>query len=113
MMDKEILLYNLPKVSLNEWYSGAHWTKRQDLKLTYKFVIKNQFKEILTGDFYEVQYIFYFKNNPLDASNCVAMLKLIEDIIFEKDGYKNIKKISIESKKASSDCVKIIAKHAL
>ena len=112
MKEREILLYNLPKVSLNEWYACKHWTKRQDLKITYKFAIKSQFKDVLTGCFDEISYVFYFKNNPLDASNCVAMLKLIEDIIFEKDGYKNIKKISIESKKASSDCVKIIAKYA-
>lgn len=107
---KEIILNNLPKISLNEWYAGNHWTKRTKIKEQYKFIIKSQFKEIFDKDnSYTVYYTFCFKNNPLDASNCVAMVKLIEDIIFESDSYKIIEGIHIRSEKSQfkKDYVKI------
>lgn len=103
----EIKLYNLPKVSLNEWYSGKFWRFRSELKQSYKMIIKSQYKQNLKGDFESVKYTFFFKSRPLDCTNCVAMVKLIEDVLFEKDGYKNVKQIVIESKKSSIDCVKI------
>ena len=102
----QIKLNNLPKISLNEWYSGNHWTKRKAIKDKYIWLIKSQFKPILSKNYvYHVSYTFYFKSKPLDASNCIAMVKLIEDIIFEDDSYKIIKSIKIESKKAEKDCV--------
>ena len=103
----KITLYNLPKVSLNDWYAGGHWTKRKRIKDIYKLLIKSQYKKVFKVARYEVSYEFGFKKNPLDASNCVAMLKLIEDIIFEKDDYKYIKINGIESKKSDKDYVLI------
>jgi hypothetical protein len=57
---------------------------------------------------YEVEYVFGFRTRPLDASNTIAMVKMIEDIIFEDDGYKTVNKIIISSEKSRSDYIKII-----
>jgi hypothetical protein len=98
----------LPKISLNEWYAGNHWTKRKAIKDQYYWIIKSQFKAILSkGSIYQVDYSFIFKSKPLDASNTIAMVKMIEDIIFEDDSYKIIDKITISSKKGTEDIVNI------
>jgi len=103
---EQITLTGLPKISLNKWYAGIHWTKRKKIKDIYKLIVKNQFKYLFSKlNTYTVEYIFYFKSRPLDASNCVAMLKMIEDIIFESDGYNIIKEISIKSLKGKEDKV--------
>ena len=46
---------------------------------------------------------FFFAKRPLDASNTVAMIKLIEDIIFEDDNYKIMDIGGITSRKAKED----------
>ena len=104
----EITLKGLPKISLNKWYAGTHWTKRKKIKDEYKKIIKNQFKDVFSKENeYFVNYYFFFKTRPLDASNCVAMVKMIEDIIFEDDNYKIVLGISIFSSKFEEDLVKI------
>lgn len=103
-----IILKDLPKISLNQWYSGTHWSERVKIKNTYKVLVKSQCKHVFKKDFkYSVTYHFGFKNNPLDASNCVAMVKMIEDILFEDDGYKIVVNINILSTKSDKDFVKI------
>ena len=101
-MTKFFIYNDLPKISLNKWYSGQHWSKRKQTKDIYKLLI-NQ-KEKLKGKF-NCEYHFYFKSRPLDASNCVAMVKLIEDCLIENDAYNYIKSILITSKKADRDQV--------
>ena len=104
----KIILTDLPKLSLNKWYSGYHWTKRKKIKDQYKLIIKSQFKEVLSKyNSYSVTYLFNFKTRPLDASNCVAMVKLIEDVIFEDDNYKIVNSITIKSRKSKVDNVEI------
>lgn len=108
----------MPKISLNEWYSGNHWTKRQAIKTKYKWLVKSQFKGIFSKENeYEVTYSFEFKSNPLDCSNCVAMVKLVEDIIFESDSPKIVKSVTLLSVKGKSDKltikIKEICKHLL
>jgi len=104
----KIILTGLPKVSLNLFYAGVHWSKRKKLKDKYKILIKSQFKQVLSKDkTYQVQYTFNFKTRPLDASNCVAMVKLIEDVIFEDDNYKIVTSLNIKSRKAKFDSVEI------
>ena len=90
----------LPKVSLNEWYSGKHWTTRKRMKDVYKVIVGNR-GDIKTPC--ECLYSFEFKSRPLDASNCVAMVKLVEDCLFEDDGYDKVRRITIESKKGKED----------
>jgi len=104
-----ITLYNLKKHSLNEIYAGKHWMKRKRIKDSYKILIKNQFKHTFSkSKIYEVSYEFVFQANPLDASNTVYMLKMIEDILFESDGYKIVSNLNIKSRKGKMDCVNIV-----
>lgn len=101
-----IELKGLPKISLNDWYSGSHWSKRKAIKDKYYWIIKNQFKDVLSNENkYKVSYSFYFKLKPLDASNTIAMVKMIEDIIFEDDNYEIVEQITISSKKSDKDLV--------
>lgn len=101
-----IELINLPKLSLNKWYASAHWTERKRIKDVYKVIIKSQFRKVFPKDkVYVCKYVFIFKSRPLDSSNCVAMLKLIEDIIFEDDSYKIIPQLTMESKKGKEEKV--------
>jgi len=104
----EIILKDLPKISLNKWYAGMHWTKRKKIKDEYTLLVKSQFNKILSKtNTYNTEYHFTFKSRALDASNCVAMVKMIEDIIFENDSYKVVKSILITSSKGLEDSVKI------
>ncbi len=107
-MQQEIVLNRLPKVSLNQWYAGKHWTYRQKLKEQYKLIVKSQFKDVLSkSNKYVVHYNFTFKARPLDASNCIAMVKMIEDIIFEDDKWDIIDLGGITSRKGSVENVVI------
>tara|TARA_R110000796_G_scaffold143287_1_gene259737 strand:- start:99 stop:494 length:396 start_codon:yes stop_codon:yes gene_type:complete len=103
-----ILLKDLPKISLNKWYAGMHWTKRKKIKDNYTQIVSSQFTKVLSKDTsYQVEYHFTFKSRPLDASNCVAMVKMIEDIIFETDSYKVVTELVITSSKGLEDKVEI------
>lgn len=94
----------MPKLSLNKWYAGVHWSKRKQIKDIYKLIIKSQFKAVFSKlNKYRVDYTFCFKSRPLDASNCVAMVKLVEDVIFEDDNPKVITEITIKSRKATKE----------
>ena len=78
------------------------------MKNNYKTIIKSQCKTLFPSDKnYNVDYTFFFKKNPLDASNTTAMLKLIEDILFENDSYKVIHRISTQSIKDKNERVEI------
>lgn len=103
---KIVILKDLPKVSLNQFYAGIHWTKRKAHKDAYKLLIASQTKEKFTEPC-KVLYQFTFKNNPLDCSNCIGMVKMIEDRLFPNDSYKIVKSIAIFSEKGKSDSVKI------
>lgn len=99
-----IELKNLPKVSSNKIYAGSHWSYRKKLKDQYIWLVKSQFKGVLTSKkSYIVKYLFEFKRNPLDASNTSYMVKMIEDILFESDGYKVIRGVYMESRKGKED----------
>ena len=103
-----ITLKDLPKLSLNQWYGGTHWTKRKKLKDQYILLTKSQFKGVFPkNNQYVVHYAYFFKTRPLDASNAIAMTKMIEDIIFEDDKWDIIREISISSQKAKQDYVTI------
>jgi hypothetical protein len=106
-MKEEIILYDLPKVSLNAWYSGNHWSKRKKLKDIYSAIIPNKI-QLEKNETVETEYHFEFKSRPLDASNTIAMVKLIEDIIFADDSYKIVRSVKMTSRKGENDLVKII-----
>ena len=107
-----IELNDLPKVSLNQWYAGKHWTHRQKMKKIYQSLVKSQCARVFPkDDKYVVSYYFTFKSNPLDASNCIAMVKMIEDIIFEDDKWDIVKIGAIESIKGKADKVEVRIDH--
>ena len=104
----KIILKDLPKVSLNQWYSGKHWTKRQSTKKLYTYAVKSQCKRVFSKDSqYVVSYAFEFQKNPLDASNCIAMVKMIEDILFEDDKWNIVDLGGITSRKSKENKVTI------
>lgn len=104
-----IILKGISKISLNKWYAGSFWAERKKIKDDYYWLIKSQYKHVFPKTKqYEVEYIFGFKNRPLDASNSIAMAKMIEDVLFESDSYKIIKKLTLSSNKSKEDIVTII-----
>jgi len=112
--DTIIILEGLPKISLNEWYSSKHWSNRKKMKDLYKRIVRNNCDITFPKDKqYEVEYFFQFRIRPLDSTNCVSMCKLVEDILFEDDNWKIVRKTTIESRKGLEDKltmkVKIIA----
>ena len=103
----ELVLENLPKVSLNKFYAGVHWATRKKLKDNYTLIIASQTKKKFTKPC-EVEYEFHFKRNPLDCSNCAGgMVKMIEDCLFPNDSIKVVKSIKITSQKSGNEYVKI------
>lgn len=89
----------LPKISLNKWYQGFHWTKRKKIKDEYIFQVRQK-TNIYIKEPCNVEYLFEWESRPLDASNCIAMVKLIEDCIFIDDGYQSVQSIKILSRKS-------------
>lgn len=83
----DIFLTDIPKISLNQWYAGSHWSKRTNIKEQFKWLILEQAPKVrFKGTkVYHVVYHYSFNKKPLDVTNCVAMTKIIEDILFEDD----------------------------
>jgi hypothetical protein len=107
----KIVLKDMPKVSLNAWYASEHWSKRKKIKDTYAWLVKSKVKGKFSKDKqYNVDYVFGFKRNPLDATNTVAILKILEDLLFEDDKYDIILKVSMCSIKAKEDFIEITVK---
>lgn len=104
-----LVFKDLPKISLNEWYAGTHWTQRKKIKDFYKLWIESVYKKKFRKPC-KVDYLFEFKKHSLDASNCVAMLKLIEDVLFPLDSPKIIKGIYVGSARGQEDKVTVIIK---
>ena len=101
-----ITLKDLPKISTNDIYSGMHWSKRKKIKDDCTFIVKNQFKHVFKKDkHYQVDYVFCWKNRPLDALNCAFISKIIEDIIFEDDKHDIITHVGLSSCKGKEDVV--------
>jgi len=102
---KIIELHDLPKISLNEFYSGKHWSNRKKIKDNITLLVKAQTKEIIDYPC-DVEYDFWFKKNPLDCSNaCGGMVKMIEDCIFPDDSPKIVRSIKVSSQKRNDDIV--------
>lgn len=101
-------LKHLPKVSLNKIYESKHWSYRQKLKREFLFLVKSQYKSVLSKDgVYVCDYVFCFATHPLDASNCFFAIKMIEDVIFEDDNYKVVREVSARSVKGKENVVSI------
>lgn len=101
-MTDELLLELPKKVSLNDYYAGSHWTKRKTIKDKYSKCLLTYFGTYNEMFTYECEYDFYFANRPLDATNCAAMVKMIEDVLFTNDSYKIVKSVKITSQKSKN-----------
>ena len=107
-MTTEIILKGLPKISLNEWYAGKHWTKRKTLKDKFKWIVLSQCKTVFPKTSqYIVSYEIVSKNRPIDADNTIGMTKLLTDILFEDDKWDIITQVCLSSKKGDEDYVKV------
>tara|TARA_R110000803_G_scaffold82131_3_gene148202 strand:- start:344 stop:679 length:336 start_codon:yes stop_codon:yes gene_type:complete len=103
-----IVLKDIPKISLNVFYAGIHWKKRKNIKDQFTYLVKSQYrKTIPKTNKYEVTYDFEFKLRPLDASNTMGMVKMIEDILFDSDKWDVVKKITLTSNKGKEDKITI------
>ena len=110
MSNKVHVIYfnGLTKLTLNKWYASSHWSERSRIKKDYKWLVKRQFRDKFPKDRkYKVRYDFEFRVRPLDASNVIAMVKLIEDIIFEDDKWDIVTELTTSSKKGKEDRLKV------
>jgi len=106
-MKKTTLIFeDLPKISLNEWYSGRHWSERSKMKKQFEWLVY----VVTRQKFYNpctVDYDFEFKKNALDCTNTIGIIKQLEDCLFPDDSWKIVKKISITSKKGENDVLTV------
>lgn len=112
MEEKEevLVIEGLPKISLNAYYAGKHWTSRSKMKEAYSLLLSKHKHKFDDKSTYEVEYRFEFKSRPLDASNTVVMVKMVEDVIFKSDAYRIVLSIKVSSKKGLKDKLTIIIK---
>ena len=88
---------DLPKFSLNQRYSG-HWADFHEIKKAYRLIMAPKVKKLTFKC--DVKYVFEFRRNPLDNTNCISMIKVIEDIIWPNDAPNIVRTITIESFKS-------------
>lgn len=96
-----IVLHNERPVSLNQWYSGQHWTKRKREAERVHALVRAQLhgRKAYTTPVH-ITVTAYFKNRPQDASNIVA--KIYEDALIGHvlidDGPKYVRSMTTESR---------------
>lgn len=101
MQETSLEIKGLTKYSNNEIYT-MHWGKQSKAKKMYGYLIAHLVpkvfgvERVIVSDA-KIQWIFKFRNNPLDCSNCAGMVKWIEDIVFFEDNYKCISSCEIIS----------------
>ena len=67
------------KVTSNKIYSGIHWGTRKGVVDKYHKAISLLKLKMRLNKSVDIIIKFYFKNRPLDCSNCFFMSKCIED----------------------------------
>ena len=104
------------KISLNEYYSGKHWSVRSGHKTNYRDAYVGKLKELRKFENkVDIEFDFTFKSRALDSSNCSAMVKLLEDCmvkagVIQNDSPKFVGWISMKSMKGLKDSVTITIK---
>lgn len=102
----EFRFYDFPeKVSTNDFYESKFWAWRQQIKKRYADWLSDFYHVVKADKKYDVDYDFEFEKRPYDSSNTSGMLKMIEDVLFEKDNYKVVRRVSMMSSKGPRDCV--------
>ena len=105
---QSITINNLPKISTNQIYSGVHWTKRNKYKKDF-ILLTNGMKRLRPVEgVVDLDFVFTFKRNALDSSNCSYVCKMLEDClvhhgILKDDTIKFVRKFSMESRKGEFD----------
>lgn len=97
-IDQIIFRWEGEHISLNDWYSSEHWTKRNKSAEYWHFFFKKQL--ICPYPYFPKYEITLEFNSRLDPSNCITMVKLCEDMlqkekIIENDNKKFCKGIHI------------------
>lgn len=108
----KLIFENLPKISNNKFYAGVHWAERKKLvdkvKTIVRMLLYSQTKRRSFSKPCDVEYIFEFKSRPLDCSNTIGMLKIIEDVLFPDDSIKIVRSLKIVSVKSVENKVTVI-----
>jgi len=109
----EILIPIPEKVSLNQIYAGMHWRQRSELAELYHMSLLEYRNQSVKKYPVSITYIFTFRRNALDSSNCAFMAKMIEDALVQMgvlvdDTPKYVESTTLYSVKGTEDTVKII-----
>lgn len=97
------------KISTNKIYAGRHWAKRKKDKDDYHLLMHKPFKDLEpVKNLCDLTFIFTFKRNCLDSSNCSYMGKLIEDCLAEyqilkDDSRRYVQFVTYGSEKGNED----------
>ena len=95
-----VLQWENRHVSLNDWYSGKHWSYRKKMKDEWMKFLFVQFSSVPKVQFDKYQ-VEIFHNTRLDCDNLVTISKVLNDFMKKngwciEDGKKFYKKMSIE-----------------
>lgn len=77
--DKIIIAWADKDISLNSWYSSKHWSNRNKQKSDWHSFFKQFIHE--PYPYFERYNITLEFNSRLDPSNCITMIKLLEDTL--------------------------------
>lgn len=96
------------KLSTNDIYAGIHWSVRAKYKDMMRWTLITSIAKIKPVEQCVLKFAFFFKNKPLDCSNCTFMAKMIEDCLVEHkilkdDSPKYVTGIYITSKKGKEN----------
>ena len=75
------IVYKGQGVSLNDWYSQGHWSKRSALKKKYVPIFKEQFREIIGKDILKKFVVILEYNSKHDTDNITGLEKLFTDAL--------------------------------
>lgn len=102
------------KISANKIYAGIHWaTRRKHAALFHQELLPYRGKMVRKKEYpVDLVFIFTFKKQPLDCSNCFYMAKLLEDGlvahgIITDDKPAFVGSVSIHSSRGKEDQVTI------
>lgn len=98
----KIILKNERPMSWNKFYSGMHWTERneeaQRVHALVKYSLKPEQRKLIIGKV-DIYITAYFANRPYDSSNICA--KLYEDglkgIVLINDTHKHVGYVATKS----------------
>lgn len=77
--DSYTLRYKGKGVSLNNFYSAGHWSKRHSLKKKFTPIFKDIFDKKLKGEFLNEFALVIFYNSRHDPDNVTGLEKLFMD----------------------------------